>query len=79
MKFFKKRENLPVPSVEILRREMSERDVNFIVRLLAEFCLFLLTRAKKAERPTENVSFILPKRTVIDPGIIFKKEEKVKW
>lgn len=68
MSIFRKRENLPVPSVEALRRGMDEKDVSFVVRLLAEFSLFLLTRAKKAEKISEPVSPTM-KRTMIDPGI----------
>jgi hypothetical protein len=58
---------------------MSEKDVSFIVRLLAEFSLFLLTRARKAEKPAENISFTLPQRTMIHDGVIFKKEDRIRW
>jgi hypothetical protein len=79
--FNRRKKNLPVPMVDTLQREMSERDVNFAVKLLAEFCLFLLTRAKRASEEERRPLPDLPqfRRQMISPGVTFPPAYRNEW
>lgn len=80
MRIFNRRgKNLPVPMVDTLQRGMDNRDIGFATRLLAEFCLFLLMRAKRSEKSSESIPFVFPKREMIDQGITFPKPYKNEW
>jgi len=71
MNLFHRKRNLPAPLVDSLQKEMTEKDVNFLVKLLAEFSLFLLMRARKEKRlPTGGQTLIpFPERRMIHGGV----------